>query len=95
VNGRGPGRASHPSASKLWITSQATRRRKPGHRADHQSAAAWLGYGAAAGLVDAGAILVALPSLPRLGKAFLPFIIGTLATDAVLANRPGWATLTG
>src|SRR5262249_43059992 len=47
----------------------------------------WLSYGAAAGVIDAGATLAAYPSLPRGGRAFLLFITGALVTDTLLAAQ--------
>jgi hypothetical protein len=38
------------------------------NHADHRAAARWLSYGAAAGVIDAGATLAAYPSLPRGGR---------------------------
>jgi hypothetical protein len=57
------------------------------NRNDHRLAATWLGYGAAAGVVDTGATMAAYPGLPRTGRRFLLFIIGALATDAMLAAQ--------
>jgi hypothetical protein len=57
------------------------------NQADHRTAARWLSYGAAAGVIDAGATLAAYPSLPRGGRAFLLFITGALVTDALLAAQ--------
>src|SRR5260370_29810607 len=54
---------------------------------DHRTAARWLSYGAAAGVIDAGATLAAYPSLPRGGRAFLLFITGALVTDTLLAAQ--------
>jgi hypothetical protein len=39
------------------------------NQADHRTAARWLSYGAAAGVIDAGATLAAYPSLPQGGRA--------------------------
>jgi len=55
------------------------------NQSDHPTAARWLSYGAAAGVIDAGATLAAYPSLPRTGRAFLLFITGALITDTLLA----------
>jgi hypothetical protein len=57
------------------------------NQADHRAAARWLSYGAAAGVIDAGATLAAYPSLPRGGRAFLLFITGALVTDTLLAAQ--------
>jgi hypothetical protein len=57
------------------------------NRNDRRLAATWLGYGAAAGVVDTGAAMAAYPGLPRTGRRFLLFIIGALATDAMLAAQ--------
>jgi hypothetical protein len=57
------------------------------NQADHRAAARWLSYGAAAGVIDAGATLAAYPSLPRSGRAFLLFITGALVTDTLLAAQ--------
>ena len=57
------------------------------NRADHRTAARWLGYGAAAGVIDAGATLAAYPSLPRGGRVFLLFITGAFVTDTMLAAQ--------
>jgi hypothetical protein len=57
------------------------------NQADHRTAARWLSYGAAAGVIDAGATLAAYPSLPRGGRAFLLFITGALVTDTLLAAQ--------
>src|SRR5258708_39140199 len=54
---------------------------------DHRTAARWLSYGAAAGVIDAGATLAAYPSLPRGGPVFLLFITGALVTDTLLAAQ--------
>ncbi len=54
---------------------------------DHRTAARWLSYGAAAGVIDAGATLAAYPSLPRGNRAFLLFITGALVTDTLLAAQ--------
>lgn len=56
-------------------------------QADHRAAARWLSYGAAAGVIDAGATLAAYPSLPRGGRAFLLFITGAAVTDTLLAAQ--------
>ena len=57
------------------------------NQGDHRTAACWLSYGAAAGVIDAGATLAAYPSLPPAGRAFLFFIIGALVTDTLLAAQ--------
>jgi hypothetical protein len=57
------------------------------NQADHPTAARWLSYGAAAGVIDAGATLAAYPSLPRGGRAFLLFITGALIGDTLLAAQ--------
>jgi hypothetical protein len=57
------------------------------NQADHRAAARWLSYGAAAGVIDAGATLAAYPSLPRGGRAFLLFITGAVVTDTLLAAQ--------
>ena len=57
------------------------------NQADRQTAARWLSYGAAAGVIDAGATLAAYPSLPRAGRAFLLFITGALVSDTLLAAQ--------
>jgi len=65
------------------------------NQADHRTAARWLSYGAAAGVIDAGATLAAYPSLPRGGRAFLLFITGALVTDALLAAQLVFPVSTG
>ena len=57
------------------------------NRGDLRGAATWLGFGAAAGIVDTGATIAAYTGLPRSGRAFLLFIIGALVTDAALAAQ--------
>lgn len=54
---------------------------------DRQTAATWLEYGAAAGVIDAGATIAAFPGLPRSGRTFLLFIIVALGTDTLLAAQ--------
>jgi hypothetical protein len=57
------------------------------NRGDMSDAGTWLGFGAAAGVVDTGATVAAYSGLPRCGRAFLIFIVGALITDASLALR--------
>ena len=52
---------------------------------DLSGASTWLGFGAAAGVVDTGATMAACAGLPRSGRVFLIFIVGALITDASLA----------
>jgi hypothetical protein len=55
-------------------------------RGDTASASRWLGYGAAAGLVDVAATAAALDDLPRSSRAFLAFIVSGLVGDATLST---------
>ncbi|MGH9006105.1 MAG: hypothetical protein ACRDV6_00055 [Acidimicrobiales bacterium] len=55
------------------------------YRGDLRGAATWVSFGAAAGVVDAGATIAAYSGIPPSGRAFLIFIVGALVIDASLA----------
>jgi len=53
---------------------------------DDTSAANWLAYGVAAGVVDSLATVAAYRSLSRTGRAFLAFITSAMIGDALLSR---------
>ncbi len=53
---------------------------------DDTSAANWLAYGVAAGVVDSLATVAAYRSLSRTGRAFLAFITSAMVGDALLSR---------